>query len=152
MALRLTCLVALSLGVVACSAANNGGAAHDDSVSQNSSEPRQYSGVWLYAFEGSTFVEGASEVPKQRPSYEATAWLEYHPDQKYSGQFVELSKFDDYDEGKECYPIHPFLVTFIGRRTTGPGGSGHFGLWGAEFTVQNMISSRPLGPPFCYSS
>jgi hypothetical protein len=149
-ALRWICFVALSLLLVACSAAKDEGAAHNDSVSRNNSAPRQYSGVWLYAFEDSTFVEGASEVPKQRPSYEAAAWLDFHPDQKHPGEFVELSKFDDYDVGKKCYPVHPFLITFIGRRTTSLHGSGHLGLWGSEFTVENMISSTPLGPPFCY--
>lgn len=148
-ALRLTFSVALSLLLVACSAPNEG-AANDDSVSRNNDEPRQYSGVWLYAFEGSTFVEGAKEIPKQPPSFETTAWLAYHPDQKLPGQFVEQSKYDNYDLEKECYPVHPFLVTFVGRRTTDPHGSGHFGLWGSEFIVENMISSKPLGRPFCY--
>jgi hypothetical protein len=145
-ALRWTSFFTLGLLLTACSATDN------DSVAEGDSAPRQYSGVWLYQFEGSTFLEGASEVPNERPSYEWAAWLEYHPDQQHPGQSIELSKHDDYDEEKECYPVAPFLVTFIGRRTTGSHGSGHLGQWGSEFRVDKMISSKSLGSPFCYGS
>jgi hypothetical protein len=122
------------------------------SESVDESLPRQFSGVWLYAFEGSTFIEGATEVPRERPPYQGTSWLEYHPDQRRPGQHVEMSRFDDYDEKKECYLVHPFLVIFEGRRITDPHGSGHMGLWASEVTVDRMISFKPLSPPFCYDS
>ncbi|QBX38411.1 hypothetical protein E4M02_08575 [Brevundimonas sp. S30B] len=39
---------------------------------------RQFSGVWLHEFEGSTFVEGATDVPAVRPEYRETDWLEWN--------------------------------------------------------------------------
>ena len=114
--------------------------------------PREFTGVWLYEFEGSTFIEGATRIPSKRPAYMKAAWLDYHPDQQRPGQFVELSDKDSYDERRRCYLIYPFIVTFIGRRTINPHGSGHMGLWASEVKPDRMISSKPLGRPFCYGS
>lgn len=116
------------------------------------SATREFSGVWLYEFEGSTFLEGATEIPKSRPPYDKSAWLDYHPDQLRPGQLINMSDKDRYDQGRRCYLTYPFLVTFSGHSTNNPNGSGHMGLWASEVTVDRMISSKPLGQPFCYSS
>jgi hypothetical protein len=139
-----TSILTVHLLLAACSPIDHDGSAESEGA------PRQYSGVWLYRFEGSTFLEGAKSVPNEHPSLERSAWLQYHPDQRYPGERIELSKYDAYDEAKACYPLSPFFVTFIGWKIDNPGGSGHFGLWDSEFKVERMISSEPLGAPFCY--
>lgn len=137
MALRRMTLIALSLALSACSEVGFDGRA------------RQYSGVWLYEFEGSTFVEGAAEAPKERPSYRESDWLDYPFDQPRMGQLVEAV---GYDEDRDCYTVQPFLVTFIGHRTQRPFGAGHMGLWRSQMTVHRTISFERLGPAFCYGS
>ena len=138
--IRGTILLILSFALAACSGA----------FSDNA--PREFSGVWLYEFEGSTFLEGVSEVPKQRPSYDQAAWLDYHPDQRRSGEPVASSDKDRYDEMRGCYLTHPYVVRFQGRKITSRRGSGHAGLWASEVKVDRMISAKPLGEPFCYGS
>ena len=111
------------------------------------SSPRQFTGVWLYEFEGSTFVEGATAIPPHRPAYRETDWLTYRFDQPRLETLVEHWA---YDEERGCYPVQPFRVTFIGERSIKPGGSGHLGLWRSEVTVHETISFERLGPSFCY--
>jgi hypothetical protein len=106
---------------------------------------REFSGVWLYEFEGSTFVEGATTVPTKRPPYKETDWLN-HPAKQ------EIRAGEPADESLNCHPVRPFLVTFTGYRTRHLFGSGHLGLWRSEITVQKPISIEPLGPAFCYIS
>lgn len=133
MALRFISLVLLGLALSSCS---YGGIAD---------RSRQYSGVWLYEFEGSTFVEGATEIPAQRPAYEETDWLEWRTD------WPQLEALMDKDSGPErCNPVQPFLVTFVGRRIRRLGGAGHLGLWRSEMEVQRPISAKRLGASFCY--
>lgn len=110
---------------------------------------RQFSGVWLYAFEGSTFVEGATGIPTARPSYTETDWLQYPVDQPRLG---DLRGDSAYDSDLGCYPVQPFLIKFVGQRSTGPSGAGHMGLWRSEVTVHRTISVTRLGPAFCYGS
>ena len=105
---------------------------------------REFSGVWLYEFEGSTFVEGATTTPAQRPPYSETDWLNHPAEQ-------EVIEGWRVDEGLDCaHPIQAFLVTFIGYRTRRLFGAGHLGLWRSERTVQKAISLERLGPVFCY--
>ncbi|WP_292095441.1 hypothetical protein, partial [Brevundimonas sp.] len=108
---------------------------------------RQFSGVWLYEFEGSTFIEGAARPPTRRPAYRATDWLEYPPDLPRLGEQVEAL---GYDADQDCHPVQPFLITFIGHRTRRLGGSGHMGLWHAEVTPHRTLSIKRLGGPMCY--
>ena len=106
---------------------------------------RQFTGVWLYEFEGSSFVEGATEIPATRPDYEETDWLEWN-----EWPHLERLMEDRLEEGG-CYAVQPFLVTFVGRRTHHPfGGAGHLGLWRSKVTVQRPVSAKRLGPSFCY--
>lgn len=106
---------------------------------------RQFSGVWLYEFEGSSFVEGATAVPAERPDYRQTDWLEWT-------EWPQLERLMEYRLGDgDCYTVQPFLVTFEGRKTHHPvRGAGHLGLWRSKVTVQRPISAQRLGQSFCY--
>jgi hypothetical protein len=98
MTFRWISLVALGLALSSCSDAGLNGQA------------RQFSGVWLYEFEGSTFIEGATEIPKERPAPKETDWLEW------VGQ-PRLEELMDKSLGNgDCYTVQPILVTFVGRR------------------------------------
>jgi hypothetical protein len=135
MAFRWISLVALCLGLSSCS---DGGF---------TGQTRQFSGVWLYEFEGSTFVEGATAIPKKHPTPEKTDWLEW-VDQPRLESLMEKSL-----NNGDCYTVQPILVTFVGRRTYHPfGGAGHMGLHRSMVTVDRTISAERLGPSFCYDS
>lgn len=134
MAFRWIILVALGLTLSSCSDGGFNG------------PTRQFSGVWLYEFEGSTFVEGATEIPTERPAYEETDWLEWGDRQPRLEELMEQSLGNG-----DCYTMQPFLITFVGRRTHHPfGGAGHLRLWRSEVTVHRTISTERLGPSFCY--
>ena len=109
-------------------------------------EPRrEHSGVWLYEFEGSSFVEGATEAPARRPAYEDTDWLEWYD----WGPAAAL--MDPNLSNVDCYTVQPFRVTFVGRRSRYPfGGVGHMSVWRSKVKVDRMISIERLGPSFCY--
>lgn len=121
---------------------------------------RSYSGVWLYQFEGSTFLEGATEVPKSEIAPQDAAWLEYHPeevDPNYLHPKIEdpSRDYDRYDVERECYPKFAFAISFEGMQTTYPKslhnlpGGGHLGLWGSDISVKRLISIKPLSGNFC---
>lgn len=106
---------------------------------------REFSGIWLYEFEGSSFVEGATAVPATRPDYKKTDWLDGRD--KLRIETLVDERFSDGD----CNKVQPIRLTFIGRRTSRPfGGAGHMGLWNSEVTVDRTISAERLGPAFCY--
>jgi hypothetical protein len=110
---------------------------------------RRFSGVWLYEFEGSSFIEGATEPPTVRPPYHDTDWLEYsHPEPRLD----PFRKGLGYDDDLGCYPVQPILIVFVGRRAHRSGGAGHMGLWRSEVTVDRTVSLEPLGPPICYEN
>ena len=136
MAFRWISLVALSLTLASCTNLGFDG------------PRRQFSGVWLYEFEGSTFVEGATGIPDERPAARGSDWLEYRFDQPYIGRLVDDTAYDD---RRDCYTVQPFLVTFMGHRTHRPFGAGHMGLWRSEVTVHTTISFKRLGPAFGYN-
>ena len=128
-------LIALGLAISSCSAVGIPGST------------RQFSGVWLYEFEGSSFLEGATEVPAQRPPYHDTDWLEYsHPEPRLH----QLIEGIGYDEGRGCYPVQAIKITFIGHRTLRPFGAGHMGLWRSQVTVDRTITVERIGPAICY--
>lgn len=133
MALRWISMVAVGLALSSC-------------LDQGfSGRVRQFSGVYLHEFEGSTFVEGASGIPGERPDYRRTDSLEWI-DQPRLEELLEESPGNG-----ECYTVQPILITFVGRRTRYPfGGAGHMGLHPSKVTVHRMISAERLGPPFCY--
>jgi hypothetical protein len=139
MSLRWISLLALGLALSSCSDGGFNG------------RTRQFSGVWLHEFEGSTFVDGATEVPTERPDPAKTDYLEWR-DWPRLEALMEASRGNG-----SCYTVQPFLVTFSGRRTHYPlygakrfGGAGHMGLWRSKVTVDRPISAKRLGPSFCY--
>lgn len=105
-------------------------------------KPRHFKGIWLYQFEGSTFLEGATSVPRTRPSASDAAWLMYDP--------ASIDPKPDYrrnSEGGNCFPIHAFEIEFVGRRS--PEGHGHMGLYGSQIWIDRMLSAKPLPAPNC---
>lgn len=132
MAIRWISLVAMALTLFACGYGGFGGFS------------REFSGVWLYEFEGSNFVEGATGIPTQRPASEEADWFEWT-------EWPRLEALMDKDLSYEdCHRVQAFRVTFVGRRTHHPFGVGHLGLSRSKVTVQRPISAERLGPPFCY--
>ncbi len=106
---------------------------------------REFSGVWLYEFEGSSFVEGAIEIPATRPPYEQTDWLEWTDEPQIE------ALLDEPPGVVNCHAVQPIRLTFIGRKEHHPfGGAGHMGLWRSTVTVGRTISAERLGPSFCY--
>lgn len=138
MAIRWISLVALGLALSSCS---DGGFI---------GRTGQFSGVWLYEFEGSTFVEGATGIPTERPDYQETdslEWAEWPALERLMEENLTEKSLIDAD----CHAVQPFLITFVGRRTHHPfGGAGHLGLWPSKVTVHRPISAKRLSPPFCY--
>lgn len=133
MAFRWISLIGLGLALASCSAGGVDG------------PRRQFSGVWLYEFEGSTFVEGATGIPTEGPSYEESDWLEWADWPGLEGLMEESF------ENGDCHTVQPFLITFVGRRTRHRfGGAGHLGRWRSEVRVDRPISAERLGPSFCY--
>jgi hypothetical protein len=104
--------------------------------------PRRFKGIWLYEFEGSTFLENATSIPTKRPAYDSTAWLMYNPE-----AIDPKPRYDGNAPGQECFAIHAFQIEFIGQLS--PEGHGHMGLFGSEIWVRRMLSAKPLPPPNC---
>jgi hypothetical protein len=138
----------LSLGLLACSEK-----ATDEQAKETVESARAFSGVWLYEFEGSTFLENETEIPDREVDRQQAAWLDYHPESLERG-----TDYDAYDEQQGCYPRHAYKVEFIGRRVIPamahypnglPAGAGHLGLWGSEIIVERMISATPLQSQVC---
>ena len=126
-----------------CATYKDGATIYDTSPScYRFGPPKRFKGVWLYEFEGSTFLEGATSVPTSRPAYQDTAWLNYDPESINPGL-----DFNGYDTARDCYPIHAFEIEFIGQRS--PEGHGHMGIFGSEIWVQKMLSAKSLSPPEC---
>lgn len=121
---------------------------------------RTFSGVWLYEFEGSTFLEGADDVPNSKVSRHDAAWLKLHPREIDPGRLHPTiidptQDYDRYDEEQDCYPKFAFAISFEGAETTysekplNLPGAGHLGLWGSDITVDRIISVQPLSGGFC---
>lgn len=109
-------------------------------TSSQAEEPaREFSGVWRYEFEGSTFIEGISKVPLDF-DYQAAAWLDYDPSIVAPGL-----EYDSYDMQAGCYPIYGFRVRFIGKRTLQNGGP----FWGATIKVVKMLDAKAIPSPAC---
>jgi hypothetical protein len=103
--------------------------------------PRVFKGIWIYEFEGSQFLENATKMPAKRPDVRATAWLQYDPER------IDPNIKYDHDPRKNCYPIHAFEISFIGRRN--PQGHGHMGLFASEIWPQRILSAKALPSPDC---
>ena len=114
-------------------------------------EPREFSGVWIYSPQGSTFLENETQVPDGPIDRKQAAFLFSHPSSVRPG-----IAYDDYDEQRECYPVHAFRVTLVGQRTIHaeePGDllekAGYVGLWSSEIRVERVLAVEPLPSPDC---
>lgn len=133
MAFARTSLMAFSLLLTSCSGVEAEG------------ELRHFAGVWLYELEGSTFIEGATDIPSERPPYDETDWLDWLEEPRLE------ALIEDHVGDPDCHEVQPFLITFIGRRTRNPDrGAGHMALWRSEVTIDRTISAKRLSPSFCY--
>ena len=121
---------------------------------------RQFSGVWVYQFEGSTFVEGAGSASDAEIPFQDAAWLDFHPGEVdplnlHEGIESARQDYDTFDPERQCYPRFAFAISFEGARTTYqyiapnlPGG-GHMGLWGSDISVAKVTSISPLDGFLC---
>lgn len=126
-----------------CATLEDGAISYDTSPNcYRFDQPRRFKGIWLYEFEGSTFLDGATSVPTKRPADGDTAWLRYDP-----AKIDPKPEYDKYTVKRNCYTIYAFEIEFIGRRS--PEGHGHFGFFGSEIEVDKMLSAKPLQPPNC---
>jgi len=71
----LALLSAFSLSLLGCSSG-----AETNAPNKVVEEPRRYSGLWLYQFEGSTFLENETKVPEEAVDTKEAAWLDYPPE------------------------------------------------------------------------
>lgn len=100
--------------------------------------PREITGVWIFQFEGSAFVEGANtleEAIKARPSI----WLTIDRETKYPAGF-------------QANPMeaHAFRVRFMGRFAKEMSrkpieGYGHFGMYPGLVLMDRLIVWEDLG-------
>lgn len=102
--------------------------------------PQTISGIWMYEFEGATFLEKTRRVPQQRPPKPTGAFLPNLDPNRLSPGL----NYDDYDQRNGCYPVRPFALTFIGRRRL----IGH-SFEGSDMIVDRVVSAFPLPPPDC---
>jgi hypothetical protein len=105
-------------------------------------EPRKFKGIWLYEFEGSTFLENATVVPPKRPKWGTTPWLNYDPSRIHPS----LDKYG-YDAVGQCHRVQAYKISFIGRLN--PYGGGHMGLFNGEIWPERILSVQPLPSPSC---
>jgi hypothetical protein len=106
--------------------------------------PREYRGIWIYQYEGSEFIENATEVPKQRPDHSRTSWL--NQDKKIFDPDIADPALE-YDPKLGCGRIQAFKVRFVGQRN--PHRGGHMGLWPSEIWMRRLISVERLPEPNC---
>ncbi len=101
----------------------------------------EFQGIWLYEFEGSTFLENETKIPQGDIDYDKAAWLDYDP-----SKIAPAKEHDSYEPG--CgYKRSAFALKFIGRKIVGP--AGHMGIYGAELKVDKLLSARSLPLPVC---
>lgn len=110
---------------------------------------REFSGVWLYEFEGSTFIEGIDQAPPARPAFRVADWLTWYSQPRLEAFMGESG----YDEARNCHLVKPVRLTFVGHRTYYPlFGAGHLSGWRSDVTVHRVISAESLGPAYCLES
>src|SRR5690606_3266972 len=66
--------LASSLSLLACTAGET-----EDRANDTVEDTRRFTGIWLYQFEGSTFIENETEIPEREVDTQEAAWLDYHP-------------------------------------------------------------------------
>lgn len=94
-------------------------------------QPEEFSGIWIDEFERSVFVEGAVSAPRQRPSYEESAWLSIPKGIFAPERLPATGKLES-----ECHGTSVYRIEFVGRERHGD--SGHGGLWDREIWVDRI--------------
>ena len=104
---------------------------------------QRYQGIWLDAFEGSEFFEGAKDARDvEAEMTRRTASLEL-----VVGVWVNWPATPASTSDTDSQSGHLFAVEFIGRRTEHAGRFGHFGMFQHEMVVDQIISQRALDTP-----
>jgi|GEM_PF-1486059 len=105
------------------------------------SEEREYSGVWVDKFEGSTFVEGASRLPSEITLDERSVWLSV-PSSLYEQGLMPRRDYES-----ECSSFAAYRLQFLGRERIGA--AGHFGMWSKEIVVDELLEVEMVAPSTC---
>jgi hypothetical protein len=101
---------------------------------------REFSGTWVYQFEGDVFVEGDASMPPERMKSARGPMLSYSP---YN---IDPSvNYDELDVKDWCYRIYAFLMKFDGYKSYG----GDFLHPDGMIKVVRLISAKPLPAPHC---
>ncbi|WP_326524519.1 hypothetical protein [Sphingomonas sp.] len=99
------------------------------------SAPRVFTGIYLDAFEGQQFIEGAATDPP---------YIE--PDRKIWMNVALLPATDRIRQVQELQAdaTQIWTVEFVGRVSTAPGFFGHMGVYDGEVIADRIISARLL--------
>jgi hypothetical protein len=96
--------------------------------------PRKFAGIYIDEFEGQRFVEGANgDLPIRATD---RVWFSY--DEK-----SDLSAVPQFVHGKNS-DTRVWRVRFVGRKTSGKGGFGHFGMSDSHVLVDRVESAKWL--------
>jgi hypothetical protein len=104
---------------------------------------QRYQGIWLDAFEGSEFFEGAKDARDvEEEMTRRTASREL-----IVGVWVNWPATPASTSDTDSQSGRLFAVEFIGRRTEHAGRFGHLGMFQHEMVVDQVISQRALDSP-----
>lgn len=100
-------------------------------------QPREFSGVWLNRFEGSSFHEGARDLKAARDDRQSI-WLSMTDEAAAAPGFHPL-------------PNHAYRLRFTGRaardmKARPPFGYGHMGMSAGLVVVDQVAEAVDLGP------
>jgi hypothetical protein len=113
---------------------------------QYAERTRVIEGTWVFMFEGSEFFE--HRLPGQECEFyrNQAGWLDYHPQAIDPSFDYERSRSSSgtYRSQNGEWPMNAFEVRFEGRRHLAPWGAGHMGLSKSEYTVDRMLSVKPI--------
>jgi hypothetical protein len=138
--IRTAPLIAAFVGEPCATYQNNGIAFDPGPDCYRYGPPQPISGVWMYEFEGATFLENTRDVPQHRPPRLAGAYLLNLDPNRLGPKF----DYDGYDQLRGCYPVRSFGLTFIGRRRLLENS-----FRSSDIVVDRVVSANPLAPPDC---
>jgi hypothetical protein len=107
-------------------------------------------GAWVYMFEGSNFIEGASIDEKCAIDFRDAAWLVLDPPifNSASGESPNTAT-GTYHSEYGTWPMDAYRIKFLGRQKYSPLGVGHMGGWKHEFVVTKVIYLEPVPGVTC---
>jgi hypothetical protein len=105
-------------------------------------QQRRFKGIWLDQFEGSRFLEGDETLPTVSLSDRKFVWLTENEELEAAASQVS--------KDLSCIQATPYRIEFNGRnRDGGPMGAGHASMADADVWVDELISLRQIGEPYC---